>query len=240
MPGVLSAWAQAPGPGSSEAQWQAWGGLQPMPRLEIEGILAPAARLLVVSPCAEEEVLGAAGLMLQAHAHGRELGVLSLSDVPDRLQEPSRALAAMGLNGVPVVRLCMEDGTLQDHEQRLGHLLDTMVRPGDVLVSPWRHDGLPDHESCGRACARSAARLGARLLELPLWCWHWARPGDVRLPWSQAMRLPLTPAECDAKLAALRCLCSQTGRDAAEDEEALWPPAAMDCFLRPFEVFFLT
>jgi len=255
MRGVLSALAQAQDTGTSEAQWQAWGGLEAIPRLEIERLLAPGARLLVVSACPEDKALGAAGLMVQAHAQGREVGVLALTDGPNRpsasaqgepgtvnpvrVQEPSRVLAALGLTGVPVVRLGLKDGGVHGHEQRLGQWLGAMIRPGDVLVSPWRHDGLPDHEACGRACARSAASVGAGLLEVPLWSWRWARPGDVRLPWSQAVQLPLSVELRAAKWETVGVL-----QAAGLDGQGLLAEGsstnALAYFRRPYEVFFMS
>jgi hypothetical protein len=42
------------------------------------------------------------------------------------------------------------------------------------------------------AAARRARRAGLEMLSYPIWMWHWARPGDCRVPWPQACRVALT------------------------------------------------
>ena len=53
-----------------------------------------------------------------------------------------------------------------------------------LLAAPWRHDGHPDHEAVGRAAAVAARRTDARLVEYPVWMWHWGTEQD--LPWPDA------------------------------------------------------
>ncbi|MBX0300720.1 bifunctional PIG-L family deacetylase/class I SAM-dependent methyltransferase [Cryobacterium sp. 1639] len=50
------------------------------------------------------------------------------------------------------------------------------------LVAPWRQDGHPDHAVAGTAAAMVARRTGARLLEYPIWAWHWSTPDDEIWP----------------------------------------------------------
>jgi LmbE family N-acetylglucosaminyl deacetylase len=88
------------------------------------------------------------------------------------------------------VRLGLPDGGLQDMRCELAERLLSLLQPGDVVFTTWRMDGHPDHEATGHACAFAAARVGARLVEVPVWAWHWATPGDPRMPWRRAVRLP--------------------------------------------------
>ncbi len=60
-----------------------------------------------------------------------------------------------------------------------------------VLCAPWRGDGHRDHRIAGEVAAEVADRLGLRLLEYPVWLWHWADPGDDAVPWPTLRALPL-------------------------------------------------
>jgi len=76
-------------------------------------------------------------------------------------------------------------------------------RPGGVLVAPWRGDGHLDHEAAVEAAARIAERTGALLLEYPVWAWHWAGPGDPRVPWARTRRADLAPEAVRRKREAM-------------------------------------
>src|SRR5260221_1498443 len=47
-------------------------------------------------------------------------------------------------------------------------------------------------------------RSGCRLVELPIWAWHWAEPGDTRVPWHRAAAIALAPQELALKRKADR------------------------------------
>ena len=102
--------------------------------------------------------------------------------------ETVRALALLGLSRIQLHRLGLPDGHLADLEAPMTWALVPQLRPSDVVITTWRHDGHPDHEATGRACAAACAQVGATLLEMPISAWHWARPGDPRLPWARACR----------------------------------------------------
>jgi hypothetical protein len=71
----------------------------------------------------------------------------------------------------------------------------------------------------------------------PVWMWHWAFPGDPRVPWHRAVRVPLRPGVAARKQAAIRCFTSQL-----ETREAgLGPvltPGTVAHFARAHEVLF--
>jgi hypothetical protein len=67
--------------------------------------------------------------------------------------------------------------------------------------------------------------------------WHWAVPGDPRVPWHRAMQIPLAAGVVDRKRAAIACFTSQL-----EDRgDALGPvlsPGTVAHFTRDLEVLF--
>lgn len=114
--------------------------------------------------------------------------------------------------------------------------------PALWLVAPWRHDGHPDHAAAGSAAARVAARTGARLLEYPIWAWHWSTPADAVWPGpgqSTAMwRLQLDAAARQRKTVALAEHHSQV--EALSDrpgDEAIVQPGFAAHFERDHELF---
>lgn len=77
-----------------------------------------------------------------------------------------------------------------------------------LLCAPWRGDGHRDHRIAGEVAAVVAAAQGARLLEYPVWWWHWATP-DAPVG-SDAMRaLALSPGERADKAQAVAAHRSQ-------------------------------
>ena len=104
------------------------------------------------------------------------------------------------------------------------------------VLAPWRDDGHPDHEACGRAAAAVVARVGGGPIRFfPVWAWQWAAPESpaARTMLASAERRDLSPRALHAKRAALRAFASQ-------QDGALGPPIlpshVLDRFARPFEV----
>lgn len=155
--------------------------------------------------------------------------------VRQRACERARGLTALG-SGVSLRLLRLPDGRVAQHEAALVGALSTLLRPDDLVVTTWRLDGHPDHEACGRACAVLAETVGFRLLEMPVWMWHWASPGDARVPWHRMLQLPLPENVRQRKQAALLAHRSQIEPD--DDRPAVLPPTATERVLRPSEFFF--
>jgi hypothetical protein len=63
--------------------------------------------------------------------------------------------------------------------------------------------------------ARRAARYADQdLLTYPIWMWHWAKPGDFRVPWHRARQVPLDADVAARKRSAIGAFTSQlTDRD---------------------------
>lgn len=242
------------GRGTTEAAWRACSHLGTLPGVTLDTLVPVGRRAVVVAPHPDDEVLGAGGLMSQMAQAGRDLLILPVTDgtashpgssrwTPERLSqerplETVRALALLGLSRIRLHRLGLPDGQLAEQEALLASQVAQQLRPGDVVITTWRHDGHPDHEATGRACALAAEQAGATLIEMPVWAWHWARPGDPRLPWSRACRLPLSPDVEQRKRLAAAAFTSQTRPDPTSRAGCVLPPSALARVLRPYEVFF--
>jgi hypothetical protein len=73
------------------------------------------------------------------------------------------------------------------------------------------------------------------MLSYPIWMWHWARPGDRRVPWPRACQVALTADLAAEKIAAIGAFASQlTGREGAAG--LVLPPGIVAHFTRLLEV----
>lgn len=251
------------GEGTPEWAWRQWRPLWASALTSLDELVPAGRRLVVVAPHPDDEVLGCAGLLsLLVARHRAQLPpdralpppveVIGVTDgeacypdsgrwTPDRLATHRRAerasgLRRLGLHG-PVHALGLPDGDVAAQEERLVAELTTRLESDDVVLAPWRLDGHPDHESAGRASARAAASTGATLLEMPIWAWHWARPGDAHVPWHRLRRLPLNARALQDKRAALAAHRSQLLPDG--DTPPVLFPEAVNRLLRPFEFVFV-
>lgn len=249
---------QIEGAGTSETVWWDDSMLHRLPSLTLADLLSPTQRLVVVAPHPDDEVLGCGGLLSMATLSAGEacrqyqppllIGVTDgEGSHPDSVRWPpselirqrgcerARGLTALG-SGVSLRLLRLPDGQVAQHEAALVQTLATLLRPDDLVVTTWRLDGHPDHEACGRACAALAQRLGFRLLEMPVWMWHWAAPGDARVPWHRLVQVALPEDVRQRKLAALRAHRSQIEPD--DERPAVLPPTTLERVRRPSEFFF--
>ncbi len=239
------------GGGTPEADWQAWPLFDRLPVLAITG----CHRAVVVAPHPDDETLGLGGLIATLLAAGTPVVVLALTDgeashphstvTPDQLRrrriaETAAALAALaaGLPGaIGVQRLQLPDGGLT--ETPIAEHLGGLLQPTDWCFTTWERDGHPDHEVAGRAARTACERTGARDFGYPVWTWHWATPGDDRVPWQLARRLPLTPDAHRRKAQAIACYASQTQPlGPAAGDRPVVPPDDLAHFTRPDEIVF--
>ncbi|WP_245672711.1 PIG-L deacetylase family protein [Aldersonia kunmingensis] len=210
-------------PGTAEHDWQVWGTTFP----EFDPAKRPH-HLVVVAPHPDDETLGAGGLMATCRARGIPVLPVAVTDgeashprhpswtpkvlAAQRIEETRRALATLGVTTTPI-RLGLPDGAVTAHESALtaaiaGLLTD--LGDGVWCATTWRRDGHPDHDATGRAAAAACASAGGRLLEFPLWMWHWAVPGDPTVPWTRARSVRLSPHCHRTKSAAIGHFRSQT------------------------------
>lgn len=220
------------GEATSERTWRHWLAEIRCPELALRDWLAPDARLVVVAPHPDDEVLACGGLIATHVAQGGEVLVVGVTDGEAshgatawparaalsalRRQERRRGLQALGLADPAVLALALQDGQVQQHAEVLLQRLLCVLRSGDVVVSTWEHDGHPDHDAVGAMVRRACATVGCLSLAAPVWTWHWATPGDARVPWNRLRALPLEAEFGARKQAALALHQSQLQARSAE------------------------
>ena len=238
--------------GTDERAWAAadWARL---PALDLTGV----ERVLVVAAHPDDESLGAGGLIALAAARRIPVRIVvatngdashprSPTHTPARLaeirgRELHEAARLLG-TGIGVRQLGLPDGALAGAEDTLRADLTATLRelggPGTLVVAPWQHDGHADHDAAGRAASDAALAAGARLIEYPVWLWHWASPPSDAVPWARMARLELSREVRAAKRAAIRTHTSQVAPlSPAEGDEVLLTPEFLAHFDRSFEVY---
>lgn len=210
-------------------------------------------RLVVVAPHPDDEVLACGGLLAMRSERGQPSIVVAVTDgeashgIRDRLactrlgvrrvDESYVGLGALGLEPPSVVRLDMPDGSAAKWIPLIARKLLALLKPSDVIVTTWRFDGHPDHEATSAAAQQAASEVGCRLLQAPVWMWHWAFPGDTRIPWMRLVALDLPKWALKAKREALLCHQSQL----EQRDDGLGPvlvPSIVDRAMRTREYFF--
>jgi LmbE family N-acetylglucosaminyl deacetylase len=230
-------------PGTPEQAWQAWPGLRQLPPAGL-----PAwDSAVVVAAHPDDEVLGAGGTIALLAAAGARLRLIAVTDgeashpgTSDpaglgrlRAAERAAALGILGAGDMEVVRLGLPDSGLSRVEDEVTSALAEACRGFAVCLAPWERDAHPDHEVAGRA----ARRASGRVLGYPVWAWHWAVPGDPRLPWERGLRVELPPGAAARKRAAIQAFTSQlTGR--AGGAGPVLAPGIVAHFTRTQEVLF--
>ena len=240
------------GPGTPASTWSA------DPRLsELDPLVVPlGARVVVVAAHPDDETLGAGGLLAELAAAGRPAEIVVVTDgaashpgsstlgVADlrrrRVEEVRRALDLLSPSS-RVTLLGHEDGAVLEHRDDVARNLRELVeaeRPPDVLVAPWRGDGHRDHRVVGEICAALAAELGARLVEYPIWMWHWGTPDDAAVPWEQMRSLTLSDRSVILKRRAVATHVTQVqAASSAPVDAAPLHPDFLEAFDRDDEVF---
>jgi LmbE family N-acetylglucosaminyl deacetylase/SAM-dependent methyltransferase len=239
--------------GTPASAWGPW-----LAALERQDPLAGPAevdRVVVVAAHPDDETLGAGGLLHLAHERGLEVAVVvaslgehshpgSPTHSPERLaqvreRELADALDALSAGrGAAPLLLGLPDGAVAEHVDRLTTRLVEVIGDGrrTLVVAPWRHDGHPDHEAAGTAAAAATQRTGARLVEYPIWFWHWAGPGEA--PPDGFSTWPLSDAARAAKARALAAHRSQVAPLSDQPgDETLLGEDLLAHFLGPVETY---
>ena len=227
--------------GTDEETWRTWIKLEHLPAVDISAWRSA----VVIAAHPDDEVLGAGGIMCLLAAAGVRLRLVSVTDgeashpgiaephvlAQRRLSETATALRVLGAHGVEVVRLRLPDTGLAGCEGEIAALLRNLTAGFDIVLAPWDQDVHADHEAVGRA-ARLASQ---RTLSYPVWMWHWAFPGDPRVPWDRAVRVPLTPWVAGLKRRAIGCFASQL-EDRPASACPVLVPGTVAHFIRAQEV----
>jgi LmbE family N-acetylglucosaminyl deacetylase len=226
-------------PGTAEADWAGWLPQQDWPAW------TPDPAWTQVAVCAahpDDEVLGAGGVMALLAAAGVRVHLVAATDgegshpgstvlgpaalAAVRVTETTAALAELGVPA-QVTRLRLPDSGLAAREDELTAGLAAAVTGCDAVLAPWTGDAHPDHEAVSRAAVAAGTALGVPVWQYPVWTWHWAAPGDPRVPWGSAHRVALPPGVRAAKRAAVARFVTQV---------APIGPAAADRVVLPAEV----
>lgn len=212
---------------TGEPVWRRWLAQLRCHELSTADWLPRGARLVVVAPHPDDEVLGCGGLIATHTAQGGEVLLVAVTDgeashdgAPSsrreflacvRRNEQWQGLRLLGLPQPKVLHLALGDGQVQHQGDLLLEKLMALLQPGDVVVSTWEHDGHPDHDTTGEVARRASAAIGCAHLAAPVWMWHWATPGDDRVPWPRLRGLPLSADASAKKTMALAAHRSQLG-----------------------------
>jgi LmbE family N-acetylglucosaminyl deacetylase len=148
-----------------------------------------------------------------------------------RAEETAAALEALGARSADVIRLRFPDTGLTVREGELAAVLRGQCAGFEVCLAPWERDAHADHEAAGRA----ARRAGLPVLSYPIWMWHWAVPGDARVPWRRACQVPLPLPVVARKRSALAAFASQL-TDRGPDLGPVIPAGVVAHFIRLQEV----
>ncbi|MFC9359637.1 PIG-L deacetylase family protein [Rhodococcus sp. NPDC057014] len=241
------------GRGTPEDVWQPWltsVRWTPIPLTECD-------RMVVVAPHPDDEVLGVGALMATAATAGVPVHVVAVTDggashpgsptlTPDtlaaaRIAESTRATALLGVD--EPLRLGLPDGDVSGHEQdlaaRLVDVLTATCQPFERVwvLATWRADGHPDHEATGRAAAAACSVTGHRVMEYPVWMWHWARPADPSVPWNRMREFAPADDVLVRKRRAVDEFCTQI-LPLSEDprDAAILPPWVLARLMRTTEL----
>ncbi|WPB55757.1 PIG-L family deacetylase [Xylophilus sp. GOD-11R] len=239
--------------GTPESVWLHAPGLDAIPAVDPQTLVPAGSRAVVVAPHPDDEVLSVGGLMAELSAAGREICVVAVTDGDAshpgsslwsaselacvRRHETRIALRRLGLQH-EAIRLGLPDGGLQARREELADQIAALLQPNDVVFCTWRLDGHPDHDATGEACATATSRAGAKLIEVPVWAWHWSRPGDPRLPWARALRLPLGADAVRRKREAVTAFRSQLEPDVTTGAPPILRASTVARASRPFEIVF--
>lgn len=239
----------------SEGIWRVWPGLQTIKTVTVAELASPERRVIVLAPHPDDEILMVGGLLQQLYAQGNPCLLIAATDgeashpgstiwPPELLRmvrpkESVDALLALNIPTIDITRLGLSDGGVSTASDVLQEFLIDIVKPGDIVFTTWAHDGHPDHQACGRTAAAAVAVRGARLIEVPVWMWHWTTPTDHRIPWHRARRLVLDADQAQRKHAAMSAFRSQLEVDESTGREAVVPPSMLTRILQKHEIFFL-
>lgn len=233
--------------GPSEAAWESSRHLANL--LPLRDLHPP--RVVVVAPHPDDEILGAGGLLHSMLHQGIEVEIVAVTDGdashPEsamldlgsaRADESKEGLSRLGA-GAPVIRrVALPDGCVSDHLDDLCKLLEVVLRPDDLCLAPWQHDGHPDHDACGQAAKLVTASCGTDLLHYLVWAWHWADPEGDDLPWEHCRRLDLSRRATATKRWSSSAFRTQIRPFPADSTDLpILPPSILRRFWRPFEVF---
>lgn len=244
------------GDGTTERAWRPWLADRRWLLVDLDALAQRHVVVLAAHP--DDEVLAVGGLLHGLARRGARLTFVwatageachpeSRAPIVTDLARLRRAEVRCALELLDVRRpgwhdLGLPDSAVAAHTPALTDALGAIVSDlGEppVLLAPWRADGHPDHDTCGRVAADVAQRCGAHLIEYPVWAWHWAEPGDPRIPWRRARIVALDEAALAQKTSAVNEFVTQIAPiGPAPEDAAVLSPAVLERFARDTEMVF--
>ncbi|WP_227673168.1 PIG-L deacetylase family protein [Psychrobacter sp. LFX-11D] len=242
------------GDGTSQDAWKNWSGLQDMPRFDIAKSFAPHQRVCIFAPHPDDEVLGCGGLLQQLAANGNPIVLIHVTNGTQshpnshvysqeklniiRPQESIRALEVLSVaHQVMTIALDLTDGNVFAQQDQFHQKLSTIIKPNDILITPFMHDGHPDHEATGQVVVSFAKQHHLACYQVLIWAWHWAKPADSRIPWHCAKRVDLTTEQLQRKIKAIACFESQITADDSTDNPPILSAQTIARISQPWEVY---
>lgn len=242
------------GDGTSQDVWQNWQGLHNLPRLNMAKHFSPHQRVCIFAPHPDDEVLGCGGLLQQLAINGNPIILIHVTNgtqshpdsriyPPEQLdiirpQESIKALAVLGIaHQVTTIALELTDGDIFAEQAQFNEKLAAIIQPDDILVTPFIHDGHPDHEATGQVVAAFAKQHHLACYQVLIWAWHWAQPADSRIPWHSAVRVDLTDEQVQRKSQAIACFTSQITIDESTGNPPILSAQTIARISQPWEVY---
>jgi LmbE family N-acetylglucosaminyl deacetylase len=221
------------------------------PFVDIDHLIPVERRIVVVAPHPDDEVIGCGGMLAAAAERGNSVALIAVTDgeacypptpgctrqqlAAMRRAESMEALQRLGVVPVSVTRLGLPDGAVPEHMHVLVQHLRRLLRPDDIVISTWRHDGHVDHDAVGAATAAAADSRGARLIEVPIWAWHRSAGAESHLRGSKIQRIALTTRWEMRKEYALAAYASQVRPAAPLPRVPALPGELIASWLRNWE-----
>ena len=232
-------------PGTDERTWAAWPWLSTLPGAGPIG-LAGIRSAVIVAAHPDDEVLGAGGLISMLAASRARLRLVAVTDgershrghaSPVRspgggLRRPTPRCARWAPGGPRSSGSSCPTAAWPTARMSSRPRWPRWSR-GSTSASP-RGTATCIPTTRRRAGAARGAATGA-FYSFPVWMWHWASPGDPRVPWDQALRVPLAPRTVGRKRAAITCFASQT-EDRGHGLGPVLTPGMIAHFTRTVEV----
>ncbi len=242
------------GDGTSQDEWLNWQGLHNLPPLVIAKHFATGKRVCVFAPHPDDEILGCGGLLQQLAANGNDILLVQVTNgtqshpssqiyPPHKLdiirpQESAAALQVLGIaTQVTTLQLGLTDGNVFAQQALFNEKLAAIMLPDDIVVTPFVHDGHPDHEATGQVVAAYAKQHHLPCYQVLIWAWHWAKPADSRIPWDTAYRVDLNAEQLQRKVAAIHCFESQITVDESTGNPPILSAKTIARISQPWEVY---
>ena len=242
------------GEGTSQQLWQNWQGLHDLPRVRVADSFPSPQRVCIFAPHPDDEILGCGGLLQQLVANGNAILLVYVTNgtqshpnsqvyPPQKLniirpQESFAALEVLNIaQQVATVALDLTDGEVFSQQAQFKEKLTAIIRPDDILVTPFIHDGHPDHEATGQVVAAFAKQQQLACYQVLIWAWHWAKPADSRIPWHCALSVDLTAEQLQRKTQAIHCFKSQISIDASTGNLPILSAQTIARISQPWEVY---